>query len=158
MTTRRQPRKTRSRASRARSEAPGVQAQRLARALGQLASGLPNPWDEATDYFHGFAAAMPARTALDAESLRQALGIGARYHIDLSPADQALAKLGKASSGAHEDIVAGFRQLSAVMRATLTDLSLAFARGKGVVRVRAWLFGRAEDGTLVGLRTVGTET
>jgi hypothetical protein len=44
------------------------------------------------------------------------------------------------------------------MRVTLADLSLAFARGKGVVRVRVWLFGRTADGTLVGLRSISTET
>jgi hypothetical protein len=27
-----------------------------------------------------------------------------------------------------------------------------------VVRVRMWLFGRSEDGTLVGLRSTSTET
>jgi hypothetical protein len=44
------------------------------------------------------------------------------------------------------------------MGATLRDLSLAFARGKGVVRVRVWLFGRTDDGTLVGLCSTSTET
>jgi hypothetical protein len=44
------------------------------------------------------------------------------------------------------------------MRATLRELSLAFARGKGVIRVRVWLFGRSADGTLVGLRSISTET
>jgi hypothetical protein len=44
------------------------------------------------------------------------------------------------------------------MRATLTDPSVAFARADGVVRVRMWLFGRTEDGWLVGLRSTITET
>jgi hypothetical protein len=44
------------------------------------------------------------------------------------------------------------------MRAVLDDRSLAFARGKGVIRVRVWLFGRTSEGTLVGLRSIGTET
>ena len=44
------------------------------------------------------------------------------------------------------------------MRATLDNRSIAFARGNGVVRVRVWLFGRTEDGTLVGLRSISTET
>jgi hypothetical protein len=51
-----------------------------------------------------------------------------------------------------------FGKLDDVMRATLTDRSLAFARGKGVVRGRVWLFGRSGDGTLVGLRSISTET
>ncbi|HMG23061.1 MAG TPA: hypothetical protein VK607_17115 [Kofleriaceae bacterium] len=135
-----------------------AQAERLAGGLAALARGLPNPWDESTDYFHGFVAALPASTALGAESLRAALGIGARYQIDLAPAADALARLGVAGSGWSEDVAGGFRQLAQVMGATIRELSLAFARGKGVVRVRVWLFGRTEDGTLVGLRSIGTET
>lgn len=134
------------------------QADRLARALKALSRGLPNPWDESTDYFHGFTAVMPASTELTAESFRAALDIGARYEIDLSPADEVLASISKAQAADDEDLAAGYRQLAAVMRATLTERSLAFARGKGVVRVRIWLFGRAEGGVLVGLRSIGTET
>lgn len=138
-------------------DAAGAQAARLAGALQALAKGLTNPWDESTDYFHHFAAIMPATTKLDAESFRQTLGIGARYEIDLSPADDRLARLGDASiMGA--DIAAAFRQLGDVMRATLTELTIAFARAKGVTRVRVWVFGRAADGTIVGLRSMSTET
>ena len=131
---------------------------RLAAALQALANGLPNPWDESTDYFRGFAAVLPARTELDAEAFRSSLSIGARYHIDLSPADQILAALGNAQAAWGDDIAGGFHQLGQVMRATLDELSLAFARGKGVIRVRVWLFGRSADGTLVGLRSISTET
>ncbi len=135
-----------------------AQATRLAAALGALAHGLPNPWDESTDYFHRFTAVMPAKTQLDAESFRSALGIGARYQIALSPADDRLTQLGNAGDTWGEDIAGGFRQLGTVMRATLGEISIAFARGEGVVRVRVWLFGRTEDGTLVGLRSISTET
>lgn len=148
--------RTTSPRSRAAAAAPSVQAVRLAGALQALAHGLPNPWDESTDYFHRFVAAMPASTKLDPESLRQALGVGARYQIALSPADDRLARLGEDDWGA--DIAGGFRQLHAVMRATLRERSVAFARGNGVVRVRVWLFGRTDEGTLVGLRTMSTET
>jgi hypothetical protein len=101
---------------------------------------------------------MPAHTRLDAGTFRQALGIGARYEIDLSPADNTLAALGKSGDDWGEDIAGGFRQLAHVMRSTLTQRSLAFARGKGAVRVWVWLFGRSSDGTLVGLRSISTET
>ncbi|MEP6492072.1 MAG: nuclease A inhibitor family protein [bacterium] len=131
---------------------------RLAHALQALAHDLPNPWDESTDFFHQFTAAMPANTKLDPESFRKALDIGARYEIDLSSADQRLTDLGNAGDDLGEDTAGGFRQLAVVMHATLTDLSLAFARGKGVVRVRVWLFGRTEDGTIVGLQSLSTET
>jgi len=140
------------------NDKPHAQAERLAEALQALARGVPNPWDESTDYFHQFTAAMPATQRLDAESFRRAADVGERYTIDLSPADDALARLTDSATGTSDDIAGGFRQLAAVMRATLTDLSLAFARGKGVVRVRVWLFGRTADGTLVGLRSISTET
>jgi hypothetical protein len=139
-------------------DTPGPQAVRLAHALQALAKGLPNPWDESTDFFHQFAAVMPASTKLDADTLRAALGIGSRYDIALSSAEEKLDALGKAEAAWGKDVAGGFRQLYTVMRATLTDLSLAFARGKGVVRVRVWLFGRQEDGTIVGLRSMSTET
>ena len=140
------------------SSVPNVQAVRLAHALQALAKGLPNPWDESTDFFRQFVATMPATTKLDAETFRAALGIGARYEIDLSPADKTLTSLGNAEADWGKDIAGGFRQLGVVMRGTLTDLSLAFARGKGVVRVRVWLFGRTDDGAIVGLRSTSTET
>lgn len=149
-------RATRPRAS-ASPEVAFAQAERLAAALQALARGLPNPWDESDDTFRGFAAALPAGTALGGESFRAALAIGARYQIDLSPADPVLTELGDAAAWG-EDLAGGFRQLTKVMRAVLGDLSLAFARGKGVVRVRVWLFGRTTEGTLVGLRSIGTET
>jgi hypothetical protein len=136
----------------------GPQAARLSAALQALAHGLPNPWDESTDYFHGFTAAMPASTRLDAASFRQALGIGARYQIDLSPVDGVLKALGDAVGDWGEDIAGGFRQLGKVMHTTLTERTRAFARGNGVVRVRVWVFGRTSDGTLVGLRSISTET
>jgi len=137
---------------------PGGQAARLAGALQALAKGLPNPWDESTDYFHGFAAALPAGARLDAAAFRQALGVGARYQLALSPADDVLAGLGDAADDWGEDIAGGFRQLASVMRATLSDRSIVHARGKGVIRVRVWLCGRTEDGAVVGLRSISTET
>jgi hypothetical protein len=134
------------------------QAARLAGALQALAKGLPNPWDESTDFFHEFVAPLPASTALDADSFRAALRIGARYEIDLSPADDKLTTLGDSADNLGKDIAGGFRQLGVVMRGTLTDRSLAFARAKGVTRVRVWLFGRNAEGTIVGLRSESTET
>ena len=150
--------KSRSLSTTASPGKPDVQATRLSHALQALASGLPNPWDESTDFFHSFAAVMPANTKLDPESFRKALAIGARYEIALSPADQRLTAIANAEDDWGKDIAGGFRQLGVVMRATLTDLSIAFARGNGVVRVRVWLFGRTADGTIVGLRSISTET
>lgn len=139
---------------------PGVsvQAERLAEALGALARGLPNPWDESTDYFHPFTALLPAGAVLDGEALRHALEIGPRYDVVLKPADALLTDLGNAQDAWGMEIAGGFRQLGVVMRATLRELTLAFARGEGVVRVRVWLFGRTDDGAIVGLHSISTET
>lgn len=119
---------------------------------------MPNPADESTDYFRGFSAKLPAATRLTADTFKAALGVGARYEIDLSPADEFLAGAEDPDNWG-DDIAHGFRLLETVMRATLSGLFIASARGKGVVRVRLWLFGRAADtGTLVGLRSISTET
>lgn len=133
------------------------EAIRLATSFQVLADKLPNPWDESTDYFVAFAAGLPAETPLDPESFRRALGIAARYTIDLAPADAKLIAVGAQASWG-DDIAGGFRRLAAAMHAAVGELSLAHARGDGVVRVRMWLFGRSADGTLVGLHSISTET
>jgi hypothetical protein len=100
---------------------------------------------------------MSPKTQLDSTTFQRALKIGSRYRVDLSSADALL-------SGAEDpenwgkEIAEGFRLLERVMRATLSELSVAFARGEGVVRVRMWLFGRSDEGTLIGLRSTSTET
>jgi hypothetical protein len=132
-------------------------ASRLARALQVLAADLPNPADESTDYFHGFSAPLGPSVALSPEAFHAALGVGARYQIDLGPADDLFANVEDPENWG-DDIAHGFRVLHAVMNATLTDVSVAHARGAGVVRVRMWLFGRADDGSLVGLHSLSTET
>jgi hypothetical protein len=135
-----------------------MQAMRLARALQALAKGLANPWDESTDYFRGFTASTMPGATLNEDTFRSSLRIGSRYEISLSPAGDTLTKLGNSAVELGDDVAAGFGQLGVVMGATLSDLSLAFARAKGVTRVRVWLFGRTPDGILVGLRSLSTET
>jgi hypothetical protein len=135
-----------------------VQAMRLARALQALTKGLANPWDESTDFFRGFSASMPAGAPINADTFRSSLRVGTRYQISLSPAEETLTKLGHSATELGDDAAGGFEQLGVVMRATLTDLSLAFARARGVTRVRVWLFGRTADDVLVGLRSLSTET
>ena len=130
---------------------------KLAKALQVLAKDLPNPADESTDYFRGFSAKLDGATRLTPEAFKAALEIGARYELDLSPADEFLAGAEDPDNWG-DDIAHGFRLLETVMRATLSGLFIASARGKGVVRVRIWLFGRADDGTIVGLRSISTET
>lgn len=130
---------------------------KLAKALQTIATGLPNPADESTDYFRGFHAPMDAGIVLGPATFHTALAIGRRYEIDISPADDLFANAEDPASWG-EELADGFHLLATVMRATLTELSVAHARAKGVVRVRMWLFGRAANGGLVGLRSISTET
>jgi hypothetical protein len=150
-------RSKKARAARTRSTATPLLNSKLARALAALARDLPNPADESTDFFRPFVAPMPPDSRLDAGTFQRALKIGVRYTIALSPADALLARAGDPDNSGKE-IAEGFRLLEKVMRATLSELSVAFARGEGIVRVRMWLFGRSEDGALVGLRSISTET
>jgi hypothetical protein len=133
------------------------EAIRLATSFQALADGLPNPWDESTDYFAAFAAALPACAPLDAEAFARAVGVVAPLHIELSPAGAKLTALGNAQASWGDEIAGKFRALGQAMSA-LGELSLAHARGDGVVRVRVWLFGRSADGALVGLHSISTET
>ncbi|HEY0195824.1 MAG TPA: nuclease A inhibitor family protein [Kofleriaceae bacterium] len=132
-------------------------ASRLAKALQALAEGLPNPADESTDYFKGFHAPLARAIKLTPSSVKQALAIGPRYEVDLGSADDLFANAEDAANWGDE-LAHGFQQLHAVMKATLGEVSVAHARGAGVVRVRMWVFGRTDDGTLVGLRSTSTET
>jgi hypothetical protein len=131
-----------------------ILSRRLAHAFSVLAETLPNPWDESTDYFMPFSAALADDQPLNPETLRTALAVGERYRIEADAADLVAA----GDNWGDEDVARGFRTLDAVMRATLTDLTRVFARADGVVRVRTWVVGRLAGGWLVGLRTETTET
>jgi hypothetical protein len=146
-----------ARAARTASTAGPIVAAKLARALHALARDLPNPADESTDFFHPFVAALSPQSRLDRDTFHRALEIGSRYTVDLSSADQLFAGATDAGNWG-EEIAHGFQLLEKVMRATLAEPSVAFARARGVVRVRMWLFGRSDDGSLVGLRSTSTET
>jgi len=138
---------------RTRNSTGPILPRRLAHALSVLAEGLPNPWDESTDYFMPFSAELADDEPLNAETLRPVLGIAERYHIDIDAAD-----LLDATAGWDDATAEGFRVLDAVLDATLTDVKRVFARAEGAVRVRTWILGRIEGGWLVGLRTESTET
>jgi hypothetical protein len=132
----------------------------LSAALAAIAghAGILNPWDESDDAFHAFTVRMPKNVALSTDSFRAALAIGARYEIALGPAADSLAELAGAGADWGQDVADGWALIAKIMAATLTDVSIAWARGKGVIRVRVWLFGRDATGALVGLRSTSTET
>lgn len=149
-------RESRAVGAKAMSGASPSLAAKLAKALAALAKDLPNPADESTDYFESFVAPLPASSELSPDTVKQALKVGVTYRIDLSSADDWFSNA--TNEGNWGEFASGFRLLETVMRASLSELSVAFARREGVVRVRMWLFGRTVDGTLVGLRSMTTET
>ena len=136
--------------------APPAAIVNLAKALAAVARHLPNPMDESTDFFQPFTAPYPAGASIDAATFHQALNVGRRYTIDLSSADAFFSNAGDSDNWGED--ARGFQLLEKITRATLTEPSVAIARADGVVRVRMWLFGRSEDGWVVGLRSTITET
>jgi hypothetical protein len=137
------------------SKAKRTLAERLAHTLAVAAEGLPNVLDESDDYFRAFVATVPAGSSLSAETFRTATGVAAHYRIDMSSADRFFEA---AKDFGDPDIESGFELLRTIMGASLSDLTLAFARREGVVRVRMWLFGRFQEKSLVGLIAETTET
>ena len=129
-------------------------AERLAQAFNLIARDLSNPWDEGTDRFFPFHAAMADNIPLDAPGLREALGVSERFQLDIGEPN--LDEV--ADNWGDDNDAAGYRLLDRVMRAALTDVRLVFARAQDVVRVRVWLLGRLPGGGLVGLRSESTET
>ena len=126
-------------------------AEKVAKALAVLASDLPNPFDESTDYFRPFSVPFDVASPINEATLRNALKIGARYEIDISDLDT----LGEGWGEPEESY---FKVLQGAMNATLRETKLVYARGPGVVRVRTWILGRPAAGGLAGLRTQTTET
>ena len=131
-----------------------ARAERVALALNLIARDLSNPWDEGTDRFLPFHAALDDAVPLDAAGLRAPLDVGERFHLDVG--DPNLEEV--AANWGDADASAGYRLLDRVMRAALTDVKLVHARAEGVVRVRLWLLGRLPGAGLVGLRSESTET
>ncbi|QSQ22733.1 hypothetical protein JY651_47845 [Pyxidicoccus parkwayensis] len=136
------------------NQSTGYAAPYLARAFSALMDDQFNPMSESDDVFTPFSADLAATEPINADTLRAALGIGSRYRLDLESGDFFFDRAPDDAPGPYSV----FMLLQGMMEAVLTDLTLLFVRGEGVVRVRTFLFGRLPDGTLVGLRTTTTET
>lgn len=102
-------------------------AARLADALHALAHGLPNVFDESTDYFEGFHAPLNESAPLTPDSFQSALHIGAAYHVDFRPARDFFVS----AQEWDEPEKSGFALLDKVMNALLTNCTVAFARKQG---------------------------
>src|SRR5438874_11712014 len=102
---------------------------RMARAFSQIAEGVPNPWSESDDYFLPFYAKLDATIPITADSLRGVLKVGSRYSLDVFPLDF-VEQAGY--WGLETEIGVAFLELDAIMRATMSDLTLVYARAEGV--------------------------
>ena len=131
--------------------------ERLARSLSAAASGLPNVFDESTDFFHPFwvQPAPGAGETLTPAAFGLAAGIDPHYHVDSRNAEDLF---DAAKEYGDPNVEAGYALVRTLMGATLSNLTVAFARKSGVVRVRMWLFGQLDGGALVGLKSEVTET
>jgi len=138
------------------NRSPTNLATKLARAFRVLATDLTLMSE--SDYpYKAFSAEMPRTTALTAESFRAAVGIGRRFTIDMNPADAFFQQYEDPQNRDPEEVKT-YALLEKVMKATLSDLRTIYVRGENVVRIRFYLFGRLEDGSLAGLRSVAIET
>jgi hypothetical protein len=85
------------------------------------------------------------------------VGIGRRFTIDMNSAAAFFQQYEDPQDKEPEEVKA-YALLEKVMKATLSDLHVIYVRGENVVRVRFYLFGRLEAGSLAGLRSVAIET
>lgn len=131
-------------------------AERFAKALQALAKDL-TLMSESNYPYKAFCAAAPRSTSFSPETFRTALGIGRRYTIDMSPADKFFQRY-QDPEYSDPDGVAAYALLKKVMKAVLTDHKIVYVRGENVVKVRFYLFGRMEDGSLAGLMSTAIET
>jgi len=138
------------------NRSPATLAAKLAKALQALAADLTLMSE--SDYpYKAFSAEMPQTTELTAESFRVAAGIGRRFTIDMHSADDFFQQYEDPQDKDPEEIKT-YALLEKIMKATLSDLQVIYVGGENVVRVRFYLFGRLEDGSLAGLRSVAIET
>lgn len=129
---------------------------KLATAYEAIATGLTLPSE--SDYpYKAFYAPLAKPVALTAESFRAAVGIGHRYKLDIWSATEFFRNRQNPDMAGPEEMPA-YALLERVMRATLSERRVIYVRGTNVVRVRFYLVGRLNDGSLVGLKSLAIET
>lgn len=136
---------------------PSTVATKLAKAFQSLTRDL---WltSESDFPYKAFSAELPKSAPVTAESFRAAAGIGRRYTIAARrTADDFFEQYEDPENNEPEEIET-YALLEKMMKATLTDLQVFYVGGENVVRVRFYLFGRMEDGNLVGLQSTSIET
>jgi hypothetical protein len=133
-------------------------AQRLSHALSMLANGLTHLSE--SDYpYHAFSAKLEKDTEISPDTLKMALGIGKRYHIDLfDNIEGFFSRYLDPESGYSLEYRTQYELLYRAMKGTLTDIRYAYVRAENVVKVRFFLFGRVPNGHLSGLRSFSIET
>ena len=134
---------------------------KLSRAFQTLARELI--YLSESDYpYRAFSADMPKTTPLTAESFRAAAGIGRGFDIEMRPAESFFER-GRDPQLYDPEDVETYALLESIMRAALSDLQFISARHSDrghsyAWRVRVYIVGRMEDGSLAGLSSISVET
>ncbi|HEV8653483.1 MAG TPA: nuclease A inhibitor family protein [Actinomycetes bacterium] len=111
-----------------------------------------------SDYpYEPFTAEMQQSTRLTRRSFCDAVGLEPSPQIEMHPATDFF-KWTDDPEPEDTEMAQVYALLWKMMRGTLKGLTLVRARGEDVVQVPVFLFGRLEDGTLVGLRSISIET
>jgi len=132
---------------------------RVARALRVLASDLLYHSESHYPY-RAFSAELPERSELTEETFRRVAGLGPYFELAWDSPDELFARY-QDPEYLGTETARGYALLEKAMRALLSDLHLVYASNQSFHygwRVRVYLFGRLEDGSLAGLSSVSVQT
>jgi hypothetical protein len=129
----------------------------LAKALQTLATGLTLP-SESDFPYKAFVAPLAPTILLTAKTFSIAARLKPKYNAPLLTSAAAFFKQNQTPDAQEPERIQAYRQLEKVMKATLRKLTVVYARGTDVVEVPFFVFGRTEDGFLVGLKSTAIET
>ncbi len=145
---------------------PMTIAPRIARALHALVKDEIYEFSEGTgpdEFYKPFAARMPKTTELAPENLRDAIGIGCRWSIEIEPTDEFFRVI-QDTQERDPEVVATYTLLEKVMKATLSDLKWVTVWWEGTENYPdtpwwglfnhyVYIFGRTEEEAIAGLST-----
>lgn len=124
---------------------------------------------EGWNNYFPFVADMPPEQPLTEKTFRKALELERWRSVDMEPATRYFEDVTKPPPGPDPDLrdeqnAQVHALLWKLMQGTLTDLTVVWTRGENPAgsehdyAVPFFLFGRLEDGALVGLRSISVET
>jgi hypothetical protein len=132
-------------------------AKLLAKALQTLATGLTLP-SESDFPYKAFAAPLDPTVPLTAKSFRIAARLKPKFNQPFLASAAEFFKHNQNPDANEPEQIQAYKRLEKVMKATLRKLTVVYARGVDVVEVPFFVFGRTEDGSLVGLKSTAIET